>query len=63
MMLRKVTPLKITPGSAVPNFNFKKNLANSVCFNSVFIDISDLYNKMNPNQILWLCNVKYFQNW
>lgn len=48
MMLWKVTPLKITPGSVVPNFNFKKNLANSVYFNSVFIDISDLYNKRNP---------------
>lgn len=48
MMLWKVTPLKITPGSAVPNFNFKKNLANSVYFNSVFIDISDLNNKRNP---------------
>lgn len=45
MMLWKVTPLKITPGSAVPNFNLK---ANSVYFNSVFIDISDLYDKMNP---------------
>lgn len=48
MMLWKVTPLKITPGSAVPNLNFKKKLANSVYFNSVFIDISDSYNKMNP---------------
>lgn len=47
MMLWKVKPLKIRPGSAVPNF-YLKNLANSVYFNSVFIDISDLYNKMNP---------------